>query len=75
MSKIIPVLDRFSINVLINIKNGTRRDLVKFYTILWLYERWLSQFWRALNVEAETPILWPPNANWLIGKDPDVGND
>ena len=26
------------------------------------------------NVEAETPILWPPNAkNWLIGKDPDVG--
>ena len=24
--------------------------------------------------EAETPILWPPDAkNWLIGKDPDAG--
>ena len=26
--------------------------------------------------EAETPILWPPNAkNWLIWKDPDAGKD
>ena len=26
--------------------------------------------------EAETPILWPPDAkNWLIGKDPDDGKD
>ena len=26
------------------------------------------------DAEAETPILWPPNAkNWLIGKDPDAG--
>ena len=26
------------------------------------------------NVEAETPILWPPDGkNWLIGKDPDAG--
>ena len=26
--------------------------------------------------EAETSILWPPDAkNWLIGKDPDVGKD
>ena len=26
--------------------------------------------------EAETPILWPPNAkNWLIGEDPDAGKD
>ena len=26
------------------------------------------------NVEAETPILWPPDAkSWLIGKDPDAG--
>ena len=26
------------------------------------------------NVEAETPILWPPDAkNWLIWKDPDAG--
>ena len=28
------------------------------------------------NAEAETPILWPPDAkNWLIGKDPDAGKD
>ena len=26
------------------------------------------------DVEAETPILWPPDAkNWLLGKDPDAG--
>ena len=26
------------------------------------------------DVEAETPILWPPDANnWLTGKDPDAG--
>ena len=24
---------------------------------------------------AETPILWPPDENWLIGKDPDAGKD
>jgi len=28
------------------------------------------------DVEAETPILWPPNVeSWLIGKDPDAGKD
>ena len=28
------------------------------------------------EVEAETPILWPPDAkNWLIGKDHDAGKD
>ena len=28
------------------------------------------------DVEAETPILWPPDAkSWLIWKDPDVGRD
>ena len=27
-------------------------------------------------IEAETPILWPPDAkNWLIGKDSDAGKD
>ena len=27
------------------------------------------------DVEAETPILWPPDAkNWLIGRDTDAGN-
>ena len=29
-----------------------------------------------IDVEAETPILWPADAkNWLIGKDPDAGKD
>ena len=28
------------------------------------------------DAEAETPILWPPDAkNWLVGKDPDAGKD
>ena len=28
------------------------------------------------DAEAETPILWPPDAkNWIIGKDPDAGKD
>ena len=31
--------------------------------------------WRT-DIEAETPLLWPPNTkNWLIGKDPDAGTD
>ena len=38
-----------------------------------------SQSWMLIgrtDVEAETPILWPPDAkNWLIGKDPDAGKD
>ena len=26
------------------------------------------------DVEAETPVLWPPDVkSWLIGKDPDAG--
>ena len=28
------------------------------------------------DVEAEPPILWPPDPkSWLIGKDPDAGKD
>ena len=28
------------------------------------------------DVEAEAPILWPPDMKgWLIGKDPDAGKD
>ena len=28
------------------------------------------------DVEAESPILWPPDVkSWLIGKDPDAGKD
>ena len=30
----------------------------------------------SINAEAETPILWTPDAkNWVIWKDPDVGKD
>ena len=38
-----------------------------------------NQFWIFIgrtDVEAETPILWPPDAkSWFIGKDPDAGKD
>ena len=38
-----------------------------------------NQFWIFIgktDVEAEAPILWPPDAkNWLIGKDPDDGKE
>ena len=38
-----------------------------------------DQFWVFIgrtDVEAETPILWPPDAkSWLIGKDPNAGKD
>ena len=27
------------------------------------------------DAETEGPILWPPDMNWLIGKDPDAGKD
>ena len=33
-------------------------------------------FFGRTDVEAETPILWPPEVkNSLIGKDPDAGKD
>ena len=38
-----------------------------------------DQFWvfiGRMDVEAETPILWPPDVkNWLIWKDPDAGKE
>ena len=37
-----------------------------------------SQSWRFFgrtNVEAEAPIVWPPNEKWLIRKDCDAGKD
>ena len=38
-----------------------------------------NQSWVSIgrtDVEAETPIFWPPDAkSWLIWKDPDVGKD
>ena len=33
-------------------------------------------FFGGNDVEAETPVLWPPHAkSWLIGKDSDAGKD
>jgi len=38
------------------------------------YQSWV--FIGRTDVEAETPILWPPDVkSWLIGKDPDAGKD
>ena len=38
-----------------------------------------NQYWIFIGrtgVEAETPILWPPDAkSWLIWNDPDAGKD
>ena len=33
-------------------------------------------FFGRTDAEAETPVLWPPDAkSWLIGKDSDAGRD
>ena len=33
-------------------------------------------FFGRTDAEAESPILWPPDAkSWLVGKDPDAGKD
>ena len=38
------------------------------------YQSWV--FIGRTDTEAETPILWPPDAkNWVIWKDPDAGKD
>ena len=55
---------------------------------LWCWRRLLRVPWSArrqyqpwifigrTDAEAETPKLWPPDVkNWLLGKDPDAGND
>ena len=37
-------------------------------------ELWI--FTGRTDVEAEAPVLWPPDAkSWLTGKDPDAGKD
>ena len=56
--------------------------------VLWCWRRLLRVSWTArrsnqswvfigkTDVEAETPILWPPDVKrWLIGKDPDAGKN
>ena len=50
----------------------------RFLRVPWTARR-SSQSWVFIGrteVEAETPVLWPPDAkNWLIWKDPDAGKD
>ena len=46
---------------------------------VWMWELDYKESWvfiGRIDVEAETPILWPPDEkSWLIGKDPDAGKD
>ena len=54
---------------------------IQCYNLLTLAHQTLSVRSNSLSigrtdVEAEAPILWPPDANiWLTGKDPDAGKD
>ena len=72
----------------IHSSSGTLSDLVPWiYLSLPLYnhkgfdlgymkgnQSWI--FIGRADAEAETPVLWPPDAkNWLSGKDPDAGKD
>ena len=46
------------------------------FLLCWISEVSNYSFWLGADVEAETPILWPPDAkNWLIWKDPDARKD
>ena len=45
-----------------------------FHMIYSAYQSWIVT--GRTDAEAETPILWPPDAkSWLFGKDPDAGKD
>ena len=72
------------------IKKAEHRRIDAFE--LWCWRRLLRVPWTArrsnqsslkswvftggTDIEAETPIFWPPDAkSWLIGKDPDAGKD
>ena len=68
------------------IKKAERQRIDAFE--LWCWRRLFRVPWTArrsnqswifigrTDAEAETPILWPPDAeNWLIGKDPDAEKD
>ena len=56
---------------------GQQRDqtsqIWRISSLIWI-QHWI--FTGRTDAEAETPILWPPDAkNWLIWKDPDAGKD
>ena len=50
-----------------------------FFQLNHYLKQWVDPSWVFIgrtDVEAETPILWPPDAkSWLIWKDPDAGKD
>ena len=56
----------------------TLESPLDFKEIQPVHPKW-NQSWISIgrsDVEAETPILWPPDVkNWLTGKDPDAGKD
>ena len=48
----------------------------RLLTVPWTVRRFNQSILKEISPEAETPILWPPDAkNWLIWKDPDAGKD
>ena len=56
--------------------------LYKVLTHIWRWNKvWsnqsvLKEISLEYSLEAGTPVLWPPDVkNWLIGKDPDAGED
>ena len=61
------------------------QDTLEFFTlcrkggVICISEVKVDQSWIFIartDAEAETPILWPPDAkNWLLGKYPDAGKD
>ena len=57
---------------------GPRQQLLRWWRLSPKYAKQNKQnkpCYRT-HVEAETPILWPPDVkNWLIWKDPDAGKD
>ena len=79
------ILGAFKIINSFNPQSNSMRQI-----LLWIpLDRWwnwgtkprvtTSEWWSLIGrteIEAETPILWPPDAkNWLTGKDPDAGED
>ena len=48
--------------------------IIHFRYLISVNQSWI--FIVRTDAQAETPILWPPDAkNWLLGKDPDAGKD
>ena len=59
--------------------NRTVRGWARFLLFLQTFLQWMFLYLLytgRTDVEAETPLLWPPDAkSWLIWKDPDAGKD